>query len=254
MHVDRTAGLVQVTDFAERLDQVGVYLEAAQLRASRQVRIDAQFLSVDLTSASAASIDWTTAAVKGAAASRVSEGNGPMGLAVRDVDALIAALAAQGAVTTLASPHIVAMNNEPAIVRLGKELVYFESTPADGAKRTMSPASVLDGLTLTVLAQVSADDFVQLHVSPSYATQTGESKDRHGVAVPVLTTHQADTLMRVRDGETIVLAGFLSEAEKSHHRNGLARLFAGDSHTTVRSELVVLLTPRVLKAAAASPD
>jgi MSHA biogenesis protein MshL len=254
MHVDRTAGLVQVTDFAERLDQVGVYLEAAQLRASRQVRIDAQFLSVDLTSASVASIDWTTAAVKGAAASRVSEGNGPMGLAVRDVDALIVALAAQGAVTTLASPHIVAMNNEPAIVRVGKELVYFESTPADGAKRTMSPASVLDGLTLTLLAQVSADDFVQLHVSPSYATQTGESKDGHGVAVPVLTTHQADTLMRVRDGETIVLAGFLSEAEKSHHRNGLARLFAGDSHTTVRSELVVLLTPRVLKTAVASPD
>ena len=83
------------------------------------------------------------------------------------MDALIVALAAQGAVTTLASPHIVAMNNEPAIVRVGKELVYFESTPADGAKRTMSPASVLDGLTLTVLAQVSADDFVQLHV-PSH--------------------------------------------------------------------------------------
>ncbi len=254
MHVDPTAGLVQVTDFAERLDQVGVYLEAAQVRASRQVRIDARFLSVDLTSASAASIDWTTAAIKGAAASRVSAGNGPMGLAVRDVDGLIAALAAQGAVTMLASPHIVAMNNEPAIVRIGKELVYFESTPADGAKRTMSPASVLDGLTLTVLAQVSADDFVQLHVSPSFATQTGESKDRHGVAVPVLTTHEADTLMRVRDGETIVLSGFLSEAEKSRHRNGLTRLFAGDSHTTVRSELVVLLTPRVLKAAAASPD
>jgi type II secretory pathway component GspD/PulD (secretin) len=70
----------------------------------------------------------------------------------------------------------------------------------------------------------------------------------------VLTTRQADTLMRVRDGETIVLAGFLSDAEKSHHRNGLAQLFAGDAHTTVRSELVVLLTPRVLKTAVSSPD
>src|SRR4029079_7352781 len=48
VHVDRTAGLVQVTDFAERLDQVGIYLEAVQLRAARQVRIDAQVLSVDL--------------------------------------------------------------------------------------------------------------------------------------------------------------------------------------------------------------
>jgi MSHA biogenesis protein MshL len=183
MHVDRTAGLVQVTDFAERLDQIGVYLEAAQVRATRQVRIDAQVLSVDLTSGNAASIDWATAAVK-AAATRGSDGYGPMGIAVRDVDALIAALAEQGTVTRLASPHIVAMNNEPAIVRVGKELVYFSrvSTGAGpGEKRTTSPVSVLDGLTLTVLAQVSADDFVQLHVSPAYATQTGESKDSHGV-------------------------------------------------------------------------
>jgi MSHA biogenesis protein MshL len=257
MHLDRTAGLVQVTDFAERLDQVGVYLEAAQARASRQLRIDAQFLSVDLLSGSATSIDWTTAAIKSAAASPVSEGNGPMGLAVRNVDALIAALGEQGAVTRLASPHIVAMNNQPAIVRVGKEVVYFQHASTGTGpeeKRATTPLSVLDGLTLTVLAQVSADDFVQLHVSPAYATQTGAAKDGHGMAVPVLTTHEADTMMRVRDGETIVLAGFLSETGKPHHRNGLTRLFAGDSHTPVRSEFVVLLTPRVLKTAAASPE
>ena len=154
MHLDRTAGLVQVTDFAERLRSSRCVLEAAQVASvPARSRIDAQVLSVDLISATAASIDWTAAAIKSAAASRVSEGNGPMGLAVRDVDALIAALAEQGAVTRLASPHIVAMNNEPAIVRVGKELVYFESasnSTGDREKRTASPMSVLDGLTLTV--------------------------------------------------------------------------------------------------------
>ena len=47
MHVDRSAGLVQVTDFADRLDQVGVYVEAVQLRAMRQVRIEAHVFEVD---------------------------------------------------------------------------------------------------------------------------------------------------------------------------------------------------------------
>jgi MSHA biogenesis protein MshL len=249
IHVDRIAGLVHVTDFPERLDQVGVYLEAVQLRAGRQVRIDAQVLSIALWPGASTSIDWTTAAIRSAAGVPSSPGSGAMGLSVTNVDALTKALAEQGVVTKVASPQIVAMNNEPAVVRAGRELVYFdaaETSAARGDKRPASPATVLDGLTLTILAQVSADNFVQLHVSPAYAAQSGESKARD-VTVPVLTVNQADTLMRVRDGETIVLAGFLTAAEKSTPRGGLARLFGGESHTTVRSELVVLLTPRIVK-------
>ena len=228
VHVDRTAGLVQVTDFSERLDQVGVYLEAVQLRALRQVRIDAQVLSIALWPGGAGSIDWTAPAIAGAA-TRSSNGYGPSGLSVTNVDALGKALAEQGVVTKVSAPHVVAMNNEPAIVRVGKDLVYF---------------------TLTVVAQVSADNFVQLHVSPAYATQSGESKGRDGVIAPVLAISQADTVMRVRDGDTIVLAGLLTATEKVERRRGFARLFGADSQSTVRSELLVLLTPHILKAAA----
>jgi hypothetical protein len=57
MHVDSNAGVVQVTDFADRLDQVGLYLETVTLRASRQVRLDARVLEVTL--GSPAGIDWT---------------------------------------------------------------------------------------------------------------------------------------------------------------------------------------------------
>jgi type II secretory pathway component GspD/PulD (secretin) len=113
---------------------------------------------------------------------------------------------------------------------------------------------VLDGLTLTLLAQVSADNFVQLQVSPAYATQSGESKVRDGINAPILAVHEADTVMRVRDGETILLAGFLSAAETSASRAALVRLFAGPSRTTIKSELMILLTPRILKAASASPN
>ena len=58
LHVDRGAALVQVTDFADRLDLVGVYVEAVQMRAMRQVRIDAQVLQVGLGEGTA-SIDWS---------------------------------------------------------------------------------------------------------------------------------------------------------------------------------------------------
>ncbi len=63
VHVDRAAGLVQVTDFEDRLEQVAVYLEAVQLRASRQVRIEAQVLEVTMNDASKSTIDWAAVAI-----------------------------------------------------------------------------------------------------------------------------------------------------------------------------------------------
>lgn len=247
VHVDRTAGLVHVTDFAERLDQVGLYLEAVQVRSVRQVRIDAQVLSVTLWPGHAGSIDWTRAAVRNASTAHVSSGLGPNGLSVSDVNALTKALAEQGRVTKIAVPHIVAMNNEPAVVRVGRELVISDGLSSAG--RGESRASTRDGLTLTVLAQVSADDFIQLHVSPTYATDGGDARDRERSGIPMVGVNGADTLMRVRDGETIVLAGFLSAAEKSKPRTGLGRLFRAEARSTVTSELVVLLTPHILKPA-----
>lgn len=257
VHIDRTAGLVHVTDFSERLDQIGVYLETAQLRATRQVRLDAQVLSIALSPGSGTSINWMTPAIKSATVVRPAAGNGPAGLSIANIDALTKALAEQGTVTSVASPHIVAMNNEPAIVRVGKELVYFDSADTSvprGERRTVSPATVLDGLTLTVVAQVSADDFVQLHVSPSFTAQSGESRAGNAITAPVLTVSQADTVVRVRDGETVVFAGFLSATEKSVPRSGFAGLFGAESRTIVRSEVVILLTPRIMKAASASSN
>jgi type II secretory pathway component GspD/PulD (secretin) len=116
-HVDRATGIVHVTDFADRLDQVAVYLETFQLRAARQVRI----------------------------AVKLCEGE-----------------------QTIASAQVLAMNNEPAVVKFG-----------DAAS---------DGMTLTVTAQISPDGMIQVSVAP---------------ASGALAT---DTMVRVKDGETAVVS------------------------------------------------
>jgi len=115
-------------------------------------------------------------------------------------------------------------------------------------------SSVLEGLTLSVLAQISADHFIQLHVSPSFAAQAGEARDRNGNVAPVMAVNDTDTLMRVRDGETIVLAGFLADVDRTKPASGFGKLFSGPSHSTVRSELVILLTPTIVATTGASPN
>jgi len=98
-NVDRKAGLVQVTDFRERLDRVAAYLDAVQDRVQRQVQVEARVLEVELNDEKAVALDWS--ALRQA----------------RDADKVMAALTAQGKVTMLANPRLVTLNNEPAIVR-----------------------------------------------------------------------------------------------------------------------------------------
>ena len=250
MHLDRGAGLVQVTDFSDRLDQVGVYVEAVQLRATRQVRIEAHVFDVAFADGGATSIDWKAVAARASAAPRPSVGHGAAGLTVADIDVLKKAIAEQGTVTMIAAPQVVAMNNEPAVMRVGTELVYFEAArqgPQEGSRQQGNgPAGVLEGLTLTVIAQISADGIVQLSVAPSYTSRTGPSKSRGAGTFPVLRVSEADTLVRVRDGETVVLSGFLAEHEKAKQTTGFAAMFNAESRTTVKSELVILLTPSIV--------
>jgi type II secretory pathway component GspD/PulD (secretin) len=227
MHVDRTAGLVQVTDFTDRLDQVGVYVEAVQLRAARQVRIDAHVFEVALADGGAASIDWRAPAIRSATVTRGVTTAGVSSVAVTDIDALKKAIAQQGTISAIASPQVVAMNNEPAIMRFGSATVNADS----------SARQPIEGLTLAVVAQISADGIVQMHLAPSYTSRTTRSP------TAALRTNETDTLVRVQDGETVVLSGFLSE------REGAGPGSSANDNQVTRSELVILLTPIILRAA-----
>jgi MSHA biogenesis protein MshL len=250
MHVDRSAGLVQVTDFADRLDQIGVYVEAVQLRATRQVRIEARVFQLTLSDP-AATIDWKAAAARSGAIVGTASGRA-VGMRVDDFDALKRALGEQGTVTMIAAPQVVAMNNEPAVMRAGTQGVYFTTAsqldPAGRLERTSTPAAILEGLTLTVTAQIASDGIVQLSVAPTYTEKTGESKSAAGDIVPVLQVSEADTLVRVQDGDTVVISGFLQDRLRARPGGGLAGFFGAQAREMVKSDLVILLTPRVVNA------
>jgi type II secretory pathway component GspD/PulD (secretin) len=190
-NVDRKAGLVQVTDFPERLDRIGVYLDAVQDRVQRQVQIEARVIELELNDEKATVLDWTALRQ------------------TRDAQKVMAALSAQGKVAVLASPRLVVMNNEPAIVKA-------------------------EGLTIAVTPQIAADAIVMLSLSPIVTT-------------PLVV--QSDMIARVADGETIVVAGFGRDVESRERKTtGVKGGWFGRSTVVTRKhvELVVLLTPRIL--------
>jgi hypothetical protein len=172
VHVDPRAGLVQVTDYPDRLDRVASYIETLHRRSGRQVRLQAQVFEVTLRDT--ASIDWGLVRQRLGLGRDVPEA----GLAA-DPAALRAALLAQGDVRALWAPDVTTLNNEPAMVRVG--------TPGGTS------------LTMTVVPQIAADGIVQLSV-----THTWEEP-----ATPVPRVTESDTVTRVMDGNTVMISGLL---------------------------------------------
>lgn len=212
-NVDRKAGLLQVTDAPERLDRVAVYLDAVQDRVHRQAQIDARVIEVELTNDKAAGVDWTvlTAQFNGeqAGAQRPAPRPSLTGMRITDLPRFLSLLDAQGTVTTLASTRLLAMNNEPQIVKT-------------------------DAITLSVTAQISGDATMTLNLSPIVKTPL---------------TAESDLLARVADGETLVVSGFTRDRETRERKAvGTSGGWFGRSTVVTRKrvELVILLTPRVV--------
>ena len=219
-NVDRKAGLLQATDFPERLDRIALYLDAVQDRVHRQVQIDARVIEVEPNDAAVNGIDWASLALKmsGAATADVPVATRRTmnGLRVTDVARLLALLADQGTVTILASPRLLTLNNEPSIVRT--ETMSFSVTP-----------------------QISSDSVLTLSLTPI-------------VKAPVVI--ESDLLARVADGETLVVSGFTREREvketkKSSGLVGGTWFNRGTVTTRKRVEVVILLTAKIVAGVAA---
>ena len=237
VHVDRTAGIVQVTDFADRLDQVGVYIETVTLRASRQVRLDAKVLEVTLDHSN--SIDW---GVLGQRAG-LTIGTGA-GVKVADFNALLQAIATFGSVHTIASPQFVAMNNEPAYMRIGSEAALFDQP---GAGESGKQPVVTDGFTLSITSQIGADGIVHMSISPTWTERRQDHGGRNDRERPASVV-ELDTTMRVREGETVVISGLLRETAERVSADGLSGIFGATRQKAGRTELIILLTPTIVTA------
>lgn len=208
-NLDRKAGLIQVTDFPDRLERVGWYLDAVQTRVHRQAQIDTRLVEVELNDEQATGIDWTVLSA-GLAAAPIPGGraaNRPplTGLRVTDVARLMTLLAAQGKVAVTASPRLLTLNNEPAIART-------------------------DAVTFSVTPQIAGDAVVTLSLTP---------------IVKGPTVFEADMIARVADGETLVVWGFTGDRDIRERRN-VGWFRRKTAVTRKRVEILLLLTPKII--------
>jgi MSHA biogenesis protein MshL len=267
MNLDRTAALLQVTDRPSRLGRVEQYLEAVMLRATRQVQIEAKVIEVELRDEFSFGINWqavfgglTNNATATQTLAPATTGGFTLALNLGDFSALLNAFAAQGKVNVLSSPRITAMNNEPAVMRIGTQDVFFitttqiDSQSGQIVQSSVTPQSLTEGIVLSVTPQISADGIIHMNINPSITERTGVATSRLGDQVPIISVRETDTLVRVRQGDTIVIAGLMQDRASVDTAKVpvigdvpvVGNLFKRTEKSRRKTDLVILLTPTVM--------
>jgi len=163
------------------------------------------------------------------------------------IDARLSAIESTGEGKIISAPKVMTLNNKKALIKQGREIPY-SIIGTDGMVQTNFKEV---DLRLEVTPHVTPDDRVTLSVLITNDEVAEFSVD----GIPSIATKRAETELLVNDGETIVIGGILKsgDSEFSDSVPGLGKvpvlkwLFKRDRKTSSKEELLIFLTPRIMR-------
>jgi type II secretory pathway component GspD/PulD (secretin) len=162
------------------------------------------------------------------------------------VNTTINALVTKGEARILARPSISSLNNVQASLLVGQQypIVYF-----DARTGTQQVQFVNVGVNLSVTPTIGADGAITTDLETDYSQVTGTIAN-----FPIVTTRKAQSTLRVRDGETIVIAGLFSDVDRSTMTKVpflgdipfIGEVFRNRARDRSKDEVVFLITPHLV--------
>jgi type IV pilus assembly protein PilQ len=176
--------------------------------------------------------------------------------------AQIRANVSSGNAKILTDPTLVVQEGQVGTVELVENVVTSVNTSIDqlSGVRTTTPVIEPAGLTLNVAIQKIDDNgFVNLQVNPSISAPGNPQIFRSGVGAdnvitPLVERTVSSGLVRLRDGQTLILSGIISDVERTQISKVpilgdlpiIGSLFRSTFKDKTRSEVIVMLTPQVI--------
>jgi general secretion pathway protein D len=160
-----------------------------------------------------------------------------------------------GRTNLLANPQIRVKNKEKAKIHIGDRLPVLTTTSAVSGGFVSQSVTYLDvGLKLEVEPLIYLDDEIGIKIGLEVSNITNTVQTQ-GTIVYQIGTRNTNTVLRLHDGETQVLAGLIQDEDR---RNAvrvpglgdlpvLGHLFSSTSDNTVKTEIVLLITPRLMR-------
>jgi len=254
--------VIMVQDYEHILHRIDDLVAQVDQRP-RQVMIEAMIISVGLDDSHSVGINFEAFQQKNAlrlvsgtpAATLgqidISSGGLQFGVLDGNVGAFINALEGIGDTDVIAAPHLLCLNKQKAEILIGDQKGYLSTTQTETA--TTQTVEFLDiGTQLRIRPFISSDGMVRLEVHPELST--GDVKLVGEFALPEKSTTQVTSNIMCRDGCTVVIGGLIREDHARTITQAaiignlpiLGQLFRNKKVENQRTEIIVLLTPKVV--------
>jgi general secretion pathway protein D len=238
-----------------------------------QVQIETRILEVNLTGDLDLGVQWylgrlagnsTNADVANVSGSQGALGAGGVGLrdasmfysfVSNNLQVALRALETNGRTQILSAPSLVVMNNQQAQIQVGDNIPISQTTVNTGNSDTIlsSVEYVQTGVILDVVPRINPGGLVYMDIRQQVSDADTQSITETQ-ANPRISTRSVSTQIAVQSGQTVLLGGLIRQGNSESLTSvpylgrvpGLGWLFGSRSTSKDRTELIVLITPRVV--------
>lgn len=247
--------LLVVEDTPYFLDRIAALLRELD-RRPKQILIKAEILEITLKDSESYGLEWSKLF-------RYDDGKGAFGLkgtsnpgsdgfffdlVTPNIEVFLDSLRARERLRTLATPKLLALEDQPAETLIGERLGYNVTTTIDNVTTT-STEFLESGVILKVRPSVDQESRILLEIHPEVSTGT-VSDD----GIPNQTTTEVTTTMLVESGQTIFIGGLMRRSATETREGvpilgdipGVGLLFSNRAINTFNTELLVLITPYII--------
>jgi general secretion pathway protein D len=292
---NRESGVLYVRATAKQHEKVQEFLDQVLAGAKRQVLVEATVAEVQLRNEYQRGITWERVRSSGVTAGQpiiqpatsATPGfnSAPFFIGFLSsggsLSVTLKLLEQFGDVRVLSSPKLSVLNNQTAVLRVTRDIIYFTVTPANtpvalsGSATavvqpsfTTTPVIAAEGFMMAVLPQISAADAIVLNVRPTIRRRVDSATDPNPALqvtsanpnavpniIPVFETREFDSMLRLHSGQIGVLAGLMQDIVENTDTGipgirsipVIGEILSNRSQLGRKSELVIFLRATVIQ-------
>ena len=198
------------------------------------------------------------------AGSAFPPGTGMYQILGNDLEVTLRAIANAGKTEVLSRPSILARNNQQAVITVGSELPFITASSFTSLGQQINTVQYQDiGIILRVTPFITDGGMVEMIVAPEISTLTDRTVQiAANVNAPVISKRAADTVVVTPDGQTIIIGGLMENNKLSSDSKIpflsdiplLGNLFKRKTRDDTKTELIIFLTPHIVKEPAQLAD
>ena len=290
--VNKETGIIAVRATQKQHRNIQNFLDLVLGNAKRQVMIEATIAEIKLSDRYQAGVDWSLIASDPASGVgfQTDLRNGNLGqspfstLTLADtlgggdqLNLTLKALEQFGDVKVLSSPKVMAINNQPALLKVVDNFVYFEMQ-VDSSISTNAAITTFDtevktvpiGFVMSVTPYINENDVVTLNVRPTISRIIDKVTDPNPEfkkvdvisEVPVIQVREIESVLQVNSGDTAVIGGLMQDTVNDSSSGVpflskipiIGGLFSYQDDLREKSELIIFIKPIVIKHASLTGD